>query len=179
MTKLFAFLSAAAVLAAGILLNVAFAGERNSTWFRQTSALVYGGFDGPACAKVPMPHGFIDGEDNCLRLPNTYLYRKTVNGQETEKEIRDLTATIKSAKKGTTSVDGREVVMEESFEAEDSRSVWASFGRRQNFSLKDLTGFLSSAESASAAARIFSSGMAASQEGGKTREQVEVPTLDN
>ena len=176
--KTFVLINALAVLVAGILLNVASAADKNSTYFRQTSALVYGGFDGPACNKLPMPHGFVDGEDNCLRLPNTYLYKLTKDGSEVVREVRELTATIKSSKKGTTAVDGRDVVMEETFEAKDSRSVWASFGRRQNFSLKDITGFLSSAESASAAARIFSSGMAASQEGGKAREQVEVPVLN-
>ena len=177
--KIYALTSGLAVLVAGISLNVSDAADKNSTYFRQTSALIYGGFDGPACNKLPMPHGFVDGEDNCLRLPNTYLYRKTVNGEEAVKEVRELTAAIKSSKKGITTVDGRQVVMEETFAATDSRSVWASFGRRQNFSLKDVTGFLSSAESASAAARIFSSGLAASQEGGKIREQVEVPTLNN
>ena len=161
-----------AIVAAIATATSAQAGEKNSTYFRQTSGLVYVGFDGPACGKFPMPNIFVDGEDNCVRVPNTYLYKLERDGQVVTREVKELTATWDSVTTTETTavVDGVEVpvTITDTMSVTDGRSVFGSFGVRNNWSLDDLTGIFGSAESAAERARFFATGLAATRtsEGG-------------
>lgn len=161
-------LFAASVAATMMLATGARAGDQTATYFSMNSALLSVGFKDRACGSYPTPSVYLDGEQNCVRIPNTYLYRLERGDGTVTKEVRELTATWDSKTVSTTTVDGRPVTIEESMKIRDGRSVFGSFGVRNNWSLSDLTGVFGKAESAAERARFFATGLAATRtsEGG-------------
>ena len=157
--KTFALITALAVLAIGISINTAHAGDKNSTWFRQQSALVGVGFDGTACSKYPLPGLQIDGEDNCAKVPNTYLYKKTTSDGVNTREVRVLEDTYEESSKITP--DG--TIMESSVKVKSGRSVDGNFGRSQRLSVSDVTNIFGQADTSSNTNRTFSTGLAAAR----------------
>ena len=158
--KTFALITALAVLATGVFLNTARAGDKNSIWFRQESALVRGGFDNTACGKWPLPNVSVDGETNCAKVPTTYMYKLTKSDGSYVREVRVLEDTYKETAK--VAPDGS--VLETSVEVTSGRSVDGNFGRRQTLvGSVPLSGAFTEAETNSNARRTFSTGLAAAR----------------
>jgi hypothetical protein len=144
------------------------AGDQTATYFYMESALVSAGFKDRACGSYPTPGVYLDGERNCVRIPNTYLYKLDKGDGKVTKEVRTLNGTWKSTTVSQTTIDGVPVTVTESMDIADGRSVFGSFGVRNNWSLSDLTGVFGKAESAAERARFFATGLAATRtsEGG-------------
>lgn len=162
-------ISALAVAMIGLTLALpAKAGDQTATYFSMQSALLSFGFNDRACGSYPLPGAYLDGEQNCVRIPNTYLYKLDKGDGTVQKEVRTLNGTWKSTTVSETLVAGVPVTVTETMDILDGRSVFASFGVRNNWSLSDLTGVFGKAESAAERARIFATGLASvrTSEGG-------------
>jgi hypothetical protein len=159
---------AAALVAVFGMSSAAYADDQNSTYLSMSSGLVMVGFKDRACGAYPTPFATLDGESNCAKVPNTYLRRFDKGDGTVQKEVRELTGKWESSTVSETTVNGVPVTVTETLNATDGRSVFASFGVRNNWSLSDLTGVFGKAESAAERARIFATGLASvrTSEGG-------------
>lgn len=148
--------------------STALAGDKNSIWFRQQSALARAGFDNTACGKYPLPDVFIDGENNCAKVPTTFMYKLTKSDGTYTREVRKLEDTYEETNKITP--DG--TILESSVKVTSGRSVDGNFGRRQTLvGSLPLSGAFVEAETNSNARRTFSTGLAAARR--STQEPVQ------
>lgn len=135
MTRIYSLTSAALMFAISmVLVTEAYAGDKNSFWVREQSALFQAGFDGTACSKLPLPGGFIDGQTNCIRAPQTYLYKKTEADGTTTKEVRRMEDTYdESCVRGIDTAGNPTETCSISVVSGPSADI--NFTRKQNFSI--------------------------------------------
>lgn len=160
--KTFALINAVAVVAMAMLLNTAYADDKNSIWFRQQSALVGVGFDGTACSKYPLPGIMVDGEDNCAKVPTTFMYKLTRSDGTTVREVRKLEDTHEETCTRGVDVNGNPTETC-SVNVVSGRSVDGNFGRSQRLSVADVTNLFGQADNESNVNRTFSTGLAAAR----------------
>lgn len=146
-----------------ILPSSAYAGDHAASYFSASSGLVMVGFADKACGPIPLPFAHLDGERNCAKVPNTFLYKfSDANGVKT-KEVKRLEATWKST---TTTemagMNGQPVLVTDTLAVTDSPSVIGAFGRQSNWAAA-LPGLASafSGNSDSSAQRYFATGLGA------------------
>jgi len=150
-----------------ILPSLAFAGDHAASYFTASSGLVMVGFKDKACGPIPTPFVNIDGESNCAKVPNTWVYKLSKSDGTVTKEVRQLTATWKSTETTEmTGIDGRPVLITNTLDVVDGRSVLGAFGRQSNWAAA-LPGMASafSGNSDSSAQRYFATGLAATRMG--------------
>jgi len=146
----------------------ALAGDKNSFWVREQSALFQAGFSGTACSKLPTPGVMLDGQTNCIKAPQTYLYKKVDEEGRVTKEVRRLEDTY--SEQCTRSVDANGNPVEIcSVEVTSGPSADINFTRRQEFSIMGTT--LGNGESSSNNRGTTSIGLAAARR--STQEPVE------
>jgi len=166
MKTLLSMCFALAVMA--VCISLAYAGDKNSIWFRAESSLVRGGFDNTACGKWPLPNVSVDSETNCAKVPTTYMYKLTKSDGSYIREVKVLEDTYRETAKMTP--DGQ--MVETSVEVTSGRSVDGNFGRRQTLvGSLPLSGAFVEADTNSNARRTFSTGLAAARR--STQEPVE------
>lgn len=146
------------LLALAVLATIpapAVAGD--SIYFRQTAATFHFGFDGRACSTVPLPGVLLDGEDNCARVPSSYMEIDEA-GRKTRKR---LTGTRNQTITTTTMVGGQEITVVDTLDIEDNPSVFGSYGARTSLGITGMLDYINEARSEAFRARFFATGAAA------------------
>jgi len=154
-----------------LLASNAYAGDQTSTYYTANSALLMVGFKDKACAPIPTPFAYLDGEANCVRQPNTWLYKLDKGDGKVTKEVRVLEGKWSSTTTTTTTTaDGKPVTVVDNMNVTDGRSVFGSFGVRNNWNISPgaIASAFGGAQSAAERARFFAAGLAAvrTSEGG-------------
>lgn len=129
----------------------------DSIYFRQTAATFHFGFDGRACSTLPLPGVLLDGEDNCARVPSTYL-ETDANGEKVRKR---LTGTRKQTVQTQATGPNGPIVLTDTLEIVDNPSVFGSYGARTSLGITGILDYLNEARSEAFRARFFATGAAA------------------
>ncbi|MFN3231688.1 MAG: hypothetical protein ACE363_05960 [Alphaproteobacteria bacterium] len=138
------------------MVTSAVAGD--SIYFRQTAATFHFGFDGRACSSIPLPGVLLDGEDNCARVPSSYV-ETDANGEKIRKRLSGTRKqTVETQAVGP---DGTPIVLTDTLEIEDNPSVFGSYGARTSLGITGILDYLNEARSEAFRARFFATGAAA------------------